>query len=227
MFSLLHRSLAVLLGSLLLTACQKEPATVDFSQSPTPHVLSSEQARALAVPAFESFQETLKAELLAAIEKGGPVLAVEVCSERAPEIAKSVTEEHGISLGRSSHRLRNQGNAPTEVIRAYLAEHAEKPASEAGIEVVPSESDLIVIAPISTQPLCLTCHGDAATFDPELTQVLEKFYPEDKATGFKTGDLRGVFWARMPQKGLSAEPALSVPGSVPLTGPSSRKIETH
>lgn len=217
----------LLVASLLFWGCQKEPATVDLSQAPTPVALSSEQARSQAVPAFESFAETLKAELLAAIEKGGPVMAVEVCSKRAPEIAQSVSQESGFSLGRSSHRLRNQKNAPSEAISAYLAQHAQKPASEARVEVVASDSDWVVIAPIATQPLCLTCHGDSASFAPELTQALDKFYPDDKATGFKAGDLRGVFWARLPQKGEAANLEGSVPGSLPLSDPTSRKIETH
>ena len=224
---LLRRSCTVLLSSLLLSACQNKPVSVDLSQSPTPAILSSEQARSQAVPAFESFAETLKAELLGAIEKGGPVVAVEVCSQRAPEIALSVSQERGFLMGRSSHRLRNQDNAPSEAIIAYLAQHAQKPASEASVEVVSSDSDWVVIAPIATQPLCLTCHGDSASFPPELTQTLEKFYPDDKATGFKVGELRGVFWARLPQQENASKLEVTVPGSLPLSEPSSRKIKTH
>ncbi len=217
----------ILLLALLLTGCRQETSTVDLSQESLHSLLSPEQAQAQAVAAFELFSETLKAELLTAMEEGGPVQAVEVCSLRAPEIAQSISEELGFALGRSSHRVRNPGNAPNEVLRAYLLEHAEKPASEAGIQVVPYGSDLMVIAPIATAPLCLTCHGDPTTFTPKLIQALGDHYPEDEATGFEAGELRGVFWASMPQDAEVGDFESSVPGTVPLSGPSSRKIKTH
>jgi hypothetical protein len=46
--------------------------------------------------------------------------------------------------------------------------------------------------PIYNQPLCLTCHGE--TIDPELRARIRDLYPRDRATGFRDGDLRGVFW---------------------------------
>ncbi|MDX1426157.1 MAG: DUF3365 domain-containing protein, partial [Kiloniellales bacterium] len=39
--------------------------------------------------------------------------------------------------------------------------------------------------------VCLTCHG--ADIDPALMAEIEAFYPEDQATGFALGELRGAF----------------------------------
>jgi hypothetical protein len=36
-------------------------------------------------------------------------------------------------------------------------------------------------------------HGDPDTFAPEVSQALQKLYPDDAATGFAIGDLRGAF----------------------------------
>lgn len=44
---------------------------------------------------------------------------------------------------------------------------------------------------IPTKGLCLTCHGEALTEPVKAT--LAELYPEDKATGFKVGDIRGAF----------------------------------
>jgi hypothetical protein len=176
------------------------------------------------VDAFEAFGKELKGELLAALEKGGPALAVEVCSQKAPQIATTLSEQRGFTLGRSSHRLRNSQNEPSEEIRSYLKEHAEQPASQSPVEVFDEESGWLVIAPIPAQPLCLTCHGDPQTFSPELKEALGKHYPADQATGFEDGDLRGVFWARVPKAQSDKVP---VSGSVPISGASSRKIKTH
>ena len=44
---------------------------------------------------------------------------------------------------------------------------------------------------IPTAPLCLQCHGEAIA--PPVAEKITKLYPEDKATGFREGDIRGAF----------------------------------
>jgi hypothetical protein len=44
---------------------------------------------------------------------------------------------------------------------------------------------------IPTRGICLRCHGEK--IDPSLRMVLDRFYPEDQATGFEIGDVRGAF----------------------------------
>ena len=41
--------------------------------------------------------------------------------------------------------------------------------------------------------LCLTCHGLDDTLEPEVRHRLAELYPDDAATGFSRGDLRGAF----------------------------------
>ena len=44
---------------------------------------------------------------------------------------------------------------------------------------------------IPTGAVCLKCHG--TDLSPAVTAKLTELYPDDKATGFKEGDLRGAF----------------------------------
>jgi len=44
---------------------------------------------------------------------------------------------------------------------------------------------------IPTGEGCLKCHGQ--NIAPEITAKLKENYPDDKATGFKLGDVRGAF----------------------------------
>jgi uncharacterized protein DUF3365 len=44
---------------------------------------------------------------------------------------------------------------------------------------------------ISTKGMCLTCHGDK--IPSKVSEKLDELYPEDKARGFKKGDIRGAF----------------------------------
>ena len=41
---------------------------------------------------------------------------------------------------------------------------------------------------------CEACHGERESIDPDVLKTIEAFYPEDRATGFSEGDLRGWFW---------------------------------
>ena len=44
--------------------------------------------------------------------------------------------------------------------------------------------------PTAAEP-CLTCHG--SSLQPELKAEILRLYPNDQATGFKPGELRGAF----------------------------------
>ena len=45
---------------------------------------------------------------------------------------------------------------------------------------------------------CLACHGLKEQISPEVQAQLDRLYPEDQATGFNEGDLRGWFWVNVP-----------------------------
>ncbi|MEM1413165.1 MAG: DUF3365 domain-containing protein, partial [Pseudomonadota bacterium] len=110
-----------------------------------------------------------------------------------------------VQLGRTSHRLRNPDNAgpawATDVLKAYL----EQPSGWTPQAVDLGEGRAGYVEPIVTQPLCLACHG--AELAPEIRTALAEQYPEDRATGFEAGALRGVFWVTMPSDAASPEPA--------------------
>ena len=39
----------------------------------------------------------------------------------------------------------------------------------------------------------MNCHGEPAAFPEQLTARLNELYPDDQATGYQTGQLRGAF----------------------------------
>jgi hypothetical protein len=52
---------------------------------------------------------------------------------------------------------------------------------------------------IPMEPLCTTCHGK--TLAPDVAAAIAKAYPNDQATGFEPGQLRGavsVVWPATP-----------------------------
>ena len=142
-----------------------------------------------------------KQQLMGALKSGlqqGPDQAISVCQKKAPEIASGLSID-GVEMGRSSHKLRNPDNAPpawvSPVIEAYLADEAfiMPVALSAG------EGRMGYIEPIRLKAApCLMCHGE--TLAPAIAEKIDVLYPDDQATGFKEGDLRGVFWVSWPEE---------------------------
>jgi hypothetical protein len=141
----------------------------------------------------------LKAELGAAIQKGGPVAAIDVCHTRAPAIAARLSAESGARVGRTALKLRNSANAPDDLQRAVLEQFADDLASgrvegplEAAFEIKREGGiERHYLRAIPTDAVCLTCHGQ--TVAPELAAAIARDYPGDQATGFREGELRGAF----------------------------------
>ena len=80
-----------------------------------------------------------KAELKNALMEGmkeGPATAIGVCSEDAPVIAASLSVD-GVQMGRSSHKLRNPGNAAADWLAPVIAAYASGEREQAPIAAVP------------------------------------------------------------------------------------------
>ena len=48
---------------------------------------------------------------------------------------------------------------------------------------------------IPVQPVCLTCHGNEQVIIDDVKNIILTNYPNDKATGYTAGELRGAFSA--------------------------------
>jgi hypothetical protein len=136
------------------------------------------------------------------LEEQGAVAAVEVCSGVAQDRTAAHASE-GVRVRRVSDRLRNPLNAPDDAEArelAHLADrHAEGLPPEEIVRFVRegNRSWLHYMRPIVLAPACLTCHGPVEAIDPEVRALLRQRYPEDRATGYSAGDLRGAVSVRL------------------------------
>ncbi|MDH3311078.1 MAG: DUF3365 domain-containing protein [Gammaproteobacteria bacterium] len=148
-------------------------------------------------------QSTLLAELQSAMKEGGPPNAIKVCNTRAPAIAKEISGAGNLRIGRTSLKVRNTNNAPDawekKVLESFEARKAagEDPAKLEHHEVVGKEFRYMKAIAIPANMPCLKCHGEQ--LDPAVQAKLKELYPNDKATGYKTGDLRGAFTITQPR----------------------------
>ncbi len=181
----------ILLTSLL---CATLPGQV-FADEVTQY---TQEARGL----VKEFMGSLKGELKTAMEAGGPIEAIGTCNLKAPEIAGQKSQQFGWDLARTSLKLRNRDNAPDaweqEVLQSFETRKG------AGEDITKIELSEIVeqdgkryfryMKAIPTGKPCLKCHGDG--IDADVAEKLDSLYPEDKARGFKEGDIRGAFTFR-------------------------------
>ncbi len=142
----------------------------------------------------------LKSRLQATLKAEGPAAALSVCSLEAQPITQKASAPEGVRVGRASLRTRNPKNTPPDWVGAWLTEHGERkvtglsPSKSLGQDPEGRPVGRF-LAPIGVQGPCLLCHGPKQSLLPEVQALLAKRYPEDQATGYALGDLRGVIWA--------------------------------
>ncbi len=151
-------------------------------------------------------QATLMGALQKAIEERGAAGAVEFCNIEALPLTQSVAEKHGVSINRVSEMNRNPKNAPQAVESPLLEAYAYN--AEEGIQNAPNvqkledgETLLFTKAIVIPGGLCLNCHGSVGEEIAQDThEKIQSLYPDDKAVGYKVGDLRGMWSIRIPKK---------------------------
>lgn len=149
------------------------------------------EARALTT----EFIGRLKPLLQQAMQAGGPVNAIDICSEQAPRIADALSAESGWLVKRVSLNARNASRAlPDRWETAVLIEFDRRQAAgENPAEISYSEAthhSYRYMQAQGTAGVCLVCHGE--NIAPEVKQVLQQYYPDDTATGYTLGQVRGA-----------------------------------
>lgn len=146
---------------------------------------------------------TLMPRLQTELAEGGAASALTVCAEVAQEITAEA-ETDGVRVRRVSTRVRNPADRPDDWERARLdelaraaAEGSLPPELHAVLDLPGGGRELRYLKPIVVQPLCLRCHGPAEALEPEVRARLAELYPDDEATGYAAGDLRGAVSVRV------------------------------
>lgn len=186
---------ATLLCSLPLTASMA---------ADNPNQARIDQSKAV----VQEFFGQLKGELGKAMKEGGPIQAITVCNKVAPHIAEQLSAKYNMHVARTSLKTRNPNNAPdaweTKVLKQFEERHAKGESADkmAFAEVIEEggKKEFRFMKAIGMPPLekmpCLKCHGEH--IDAKVAAKLDELYPDDKARGYKVGDIRGAFTIRQP-----------------------------
>ena len=137
----------------------------------------------------------------------GPVEAIPVCKEKAPELLREQAAKTGWEMRRVSLKTRNPERGTPDVWEArQLADFNIRAANGEKIETletgeVVTENGKQVYRYIRAIPVgdvCLKCHGPADKLDAGLKAQLAKSYPHDSAFGYEKGQIRGALTVKRP-----------------------------
>jgi len=156
--------------------------------------------------AAETFS-LLSSNLQTAIQQDGVSNALPFCSLAASPLTASMAGKHGVTIRRITHKPRNPAG------RADITELAILNHFEAALTNTNSPPPLVTNFTASTatffapiilnNELCLKCHGEPGKdISSENVALIAHLYPQDEATGFKLGQLRGAWRIDIPLASL-------------------------
>lgn len=155
----------------------------------------------------QQFMKQLGGHLKKEMKSNGPVAAIKVCKDVAPEIANELSLENGWRVTRVTSKTRNAmlgtpDQWERETLLAFEA-RAEKGESYSTMKQSATvdeagKSYYRFMKPLAVQPVCLKCHGSKEEIPEKVKAELGKQYPFDQARGYKIGDLRGAISIKQP-----------------------------
>lgn len=162
------------------------------------------------VPQARSVSTAVPPKLLAVLQeeiaRGGPEGAIAACRDQAPALARAASEQTGWTVRRVSLRNRNPKAVPDAWERAALedfdrrAAAGEPPAQLERVEVVNDGGRRLqrYMRALPTQDLCVQCHGTPDRISPAVAAKLTQIYPQDRAVGYRVGQIRGAITLYRP-----------------------------
>ena len=166
-------------------------------------VPKDEELAAVSKHVADEFKSELMGELRAALEDTtiSTAGAIYVCAERAPAISARYSGLPGLTIKRTSKRLRNPDNAPDEFESRILDTLLSRPAYASQDHYEWEESAngnrFRYVSAIKANSLCLKCHGNPDKMDDDVKNALAERYENDQATGFGLDELRGIMSVTM------------------------------
>lgn len=148
-----------------------------------------QQSRQLA----DALGKQLKSRLMNAMKTQGPAAALDVCKLDAPLVASQLSSPE-VRVGRTALRVRNPANIASPVERMVLQEFAASRDSASSSQetfLLGADGSATYMRAIPMAAPCTICHGKNIT--PSVSGQIAILYPDDEATGFELGELRGSF----------------------------------
>ncbi|HSH44717.1 MAG TPA: DUF3365 domain-containing protein [Longimicrobiales bacterium] len=191
------RSVGAILLVAVAAACAPEDDRANVDDATRARVVAA------ASPAATTLAGTLSGQLMAAVNEGGPAHAIGFCANEALVLTDSVAGGLGAGwqVKRTARRTRNPANAPDDLEEDALDRfHAAETDGEGLEDLVQRtpDGDFRYYRPLRIAPLCAECHGPRDAMQPAVLEAIDERYPDDDATGYTVGELRGLIRITVP-----------------------------
>jgi hypothetical protein len=183
--------LSFVLSGLLLSCGQKPGESQIVERMPIDSAYYLNRGDAITKAAFDSLSKTLQN----AIRERGPAEAIAFCNSHALPITEAALTDEAYALKRTSLKIRNPKNKPSDFERSLLESYSQSFARGEKLEsrLVMREDTVHFAKPIMLMPLCTACHGGKQNMAPQVLSKIDALYPADEATDYASGDLRGMW----------------------------------
>ena len=174
--------------------------TATLAQTDEAALLASARQVATEVPA--KLLDVLNEQVV----KEGVAGALNVCRERAPAMAKAASEQTGWGVRRVSLKNRNPKAVPDAWERSVLEDFDRRVAAGETVSKIDAHAvvetdgrkEFRYMKALGVQRICTACHGPADGIKPDVMEQLRTHYPQDLATGYTLGQVRGAITLRKP-----------------------------
>lgn len=142
-----------------------------------------------------STKKILGKNLMGAIQKKGTMHALEFCTIKAIPLTDSMSTKYNETIKRVSDRNRNPINKANIDELAVIEKYKKLVAvnQETKPVVIEKGNKVQFYYPITTNTMCLQCHGTADNIKPEVRTKTLKLYPKDLAVGYFENQVRGIW----------------------------------
>lgn len=142
-----------------------------------------------------STKKILGQNLMGTIQNKGTLEAVAFCNIQAMPLTDSMSTVHNAFIKRVSDKARNPKNKANleelkyiNLFKSQIAVNQEvKPA------IIETHDKIQFYYPITTNTMCLQCHGKETDVKSEVKTKLVSLYPNDLAYGYSENEVRGIW----------------------------------
>lgn len=134
--------------------------------------------------------------LMGTIQKKGTLEALAFCNEKAYPLTDSMAVVQNAAIKRVSDKPRNPNNRANKKELSYIKTFKNNIKNNIEPEPIVDFIDdkVQVYYPISTNSMCLQCHGKPNQDIQKPTLLkLASLYPQDQATGYTANEIRGIW----------------------------------
>ena len=187
---------SLLLSLIFLLACQNTDKTIvketTIEEVKFDDVQIKKEGAKITAQSFAALSGHLQYQ----VKNNGIENAIAFCNLNANPIVDSLAKHYHVAIKRTSLQLRNEENKPTNLELTTLNKYQTDFEQGNDLESIVhnQNGETYFFAPIYIMDACTKCHGKAnETLNDLAYQKIIELYPNDAATGYNAGDLRGMW----------------------------------